>query len=301
MDQPIQFRRTRRIVKKKRSGRRSTLNIQEQQQLEKDVLTPPRNLINFNYKFSNWTGKTIAEHIHRKFHKTMTSRGAIALIHRLGLKLLRPRTFPAKADKTKQATFLSTFDQKLQTLTSEDHLTFFDACTVQHSATITRTWAKKGQQPTVPVVGGREKMHLIGAIEPAGDKGWFATCPTLGAGEFIGFLKGLLNQYPTGRLYVVLDNARAHHAKRVTEFVTQIGRLELIFLPPYSPDLNPIEDFWRYLRKNVTHNTYYPTFAEFQTAIIEYLTKFKFPQGIIATLCNKYKKLNIHQACPVMV
>lgn len=262
------------------------------------MLTPPRQL---GYHFSNWTGKTVAEHIKQKFGSNYTERGTLALLHRLGLKLLRPRTIPAKGDPVKQQEFRTTFDQTLENLTPQDHVLFFDAATVQHSATITRVWAKKGHQPTVPIVGGRQKMHLIGTVDPAADVGWFAHCPTLGAGELIGFLKGLLRQYPTGRIYVVLDNARAHHAKRVMNFVDNIDRLNLTFLPPYSPNLNPIEDFWRFLRKEVTHNTYYESFEAFQTSIIEFLTQFKVPQGIIASLCNKYKKLAERVSVPITV
>jgi transposase len=207
----------------------------------------------------------------------------------LNLKLLCPRPKPAKADDTKQREFKTTFDQTINTLTPQDHLLFFDAATVQHSATKTRVWGEKAHQPILPIIGGRKKMHLIGAIEPAGDKGWFADCPTLGARELIGFLKGILHQYPEGQIHMILDNARAHHAKRVTEFVTEQDRLHLLYLPPYSPDFNPIEDFWRMLRKDVTHNTYYPTFEEFRTAIVEYVTQFKYPTGKIASLAKKYK------------
>jgi transposase len=219
----------------------------------------------------------------------MTPRGAIALLHRLDLKLLCPRTIPAKSSPEQKEVFKTTFDQRIQQLDPCDHVFFFDGATVQYSASKTRVWAKKGEQPTIPIIGGRQKMHLIGVVEPAGDKGWFATCPTLGASELIGFFKGLLTQYPIGQLLVVLDNARAHHAKKVIAFQIANPRIELFYLPPYSPDLNPIELFWKYLRQQVTHNTYYPTFEAFQTAVIEFLTQFKVPKGIIYSLCNFYR------------
>lgn len=260
----------------------------QQASLKQDVLTPPRDL---GYKYSNWTGKTVAQHIFKKFQQTITPRGANALLHRLNLKLLSPRSKPAKGDEVKKQAFKAELDQTIRGMDPQDHMVFFDAATVQYSATKTHMWAEKGHQPTIPIIGGRQKMHIIGAIEPAGDKGWFAECPTLGAKGFIGFLLGLMQRYPEGRLYVVLDNARAHHAKKVAAFILAHSRVHLLFLPPYSPDLNPIEDFWRGLRRNVTHNTYFASFDEFRAAVIEYLTRFKTPTGAIASLSTRYQNL----------
>lgn len=266
--------------------------------LKQDILTPPRDL---GYKFSNWTGKAVAQHIFQKFQKLITPRGAINQLHRLNLKLLCPRPKPAKADEEKKVKFKASLEHTIRNMNSQDHLLYFDAATIQHSATKTRKWGECGHQPTLPIIGGRKKLHIVGAIEPVGDKGWFAECSTLGAKEFIGFLKGLMRCYPMGNLNVVLDNARAHHAKRVADFVSLHNRINLLYLPPYSPDLNPIEDFWRVLRRNVTHNTFYATFDEFREAIIEYLARFKVPTGNIASLASRYLGMTEHQSTEVKV
>ncbi len=254
--------------------------------MKQDILTPPRNL---TYLFSNWTGKTIANHIKTRFNKIISPRAAISLMHQLGLTLLRPQTIPAKGSPEKKAEFRETFDKTIQILEPNDHVLFLDAATFQHSASITRIWAEKGHQPTVPIVGGRERMHILGAIEPANDIGWFSTCPTLKASCLISFFKQLMRQYPIGDLYIVLDNARVHHAKLVQRFIEINNRIHLIYLPPYSPDLNPIEKFWKFVRQQITHNTYYPKFDDFQTTIVDFLSSFKHPQGVIRNLCNMYR------------
>jgi transposase len=56
---------------------------------------------------------------------------------------------------------------------------------------------------------------------------------------------------------MVLDNVRYHHAKRLKPILEKYKhRIELVYLPPYSPDLNPIERVWWYMRKKITHNRY---------------------------------------------
>ena len=67
-------------------------------------------------------------------------------------------------------------------------------------------------------------------------------------------------------------------------------KLELMFFPKYSPDLNPQENFWKKIRKTVTHNTFFGTFEEFQQALIKFFRKYKLPSQEIVSLC-KYGKL----------
>jgi transposase len=68
---------------------------------------------------------------------------------------------------------------------------------------------------------------------------------------FLSFLKDVLKKYPKGKIALVLDNARIHHAKLIQPFLEENkNRLELHFLPPYSPNLNCIEKFWGWLKKS---------------------------------------------------
>jgi putative transposase len=191
----------------------------------------------------------------------------------LGFTLLRPQTVAAKGSTQKKAEFKNTFEKTVKSLESDDHMLFMDEATFQYSASVTRKWAKRGQQPTVSVIGWRQKMHILGAVEPAKDIGYFSTCPTLKAPNLITFFTNLLQQYPLGKINIVLDNARVHHAKLVQHFISLNPRIHLIHLLPYSPDLNPIEKFWKFVRQHVTHNSYYPTFEEFQSTIVSFLSK----------------------------
>jgi transposase len=56
---------------------------------------------------------------------------------------------------------------------------------------------------------------------------------------------------------MVVDNVRYHHAKRLKPILEKYKhKIEIVYLPPYSPDLNPIERIWWYMRKKITHNRY---------------------------------------------
>ena len=261
--------------KKKPPGPSSRLTPEQELELKQDVLQSPRTL---GYEFVNWTGKSAAYHIKIKWGKTLSTRAMIDLFHRLNLTLyvlvmnlqkgiLRNRNGPKKA-----------IQQFANRLCPEDHLFFMDEASIKWSATISRMWAESGHQPIVPQIGGHKGVHIIGAVDPKADRGFFAFIPTLKAPQFIEFLESLLRNNPTGKIYIVLDNARVHHANIVKDFVHAHSRLHLIFLPPYSAKLNPIERFWAYLRQKKTHNAYYPKYDEFETEIKQFVEKFESPQ-----------------------
>lgn len=153
-------------------------------------------------------------------------------------------------------------------------------------------WSLIGQQPEIFTYGGQKHQHLIGAVNPLGGKVHVAFSDGLKALQFQHFLEGLLIRHPESKkLIIVLDNARAHHSKELEPFLeANKNRLELLFLPPCSPDLNPMEWFWKFLRKRVTHNTFFSTFKEFQCALIKFILKFKLSSPAIQTICI-YSKL----------
>ncbi len=78
--------------------------------------------------------------------------------------------------------------------------------------------------------------------------------------EIAALLTALLAKHPTGTVYVAWDNAGTHEDDEVEEVVrAAAGRLVLLYLPTYSPWLNPIEMLWRHFRREVTHCECFPT------------------------------------------
>jgi len=75
---------------------------------------------------------------------------------------------------------------------------------------------------------------------------------------------------PYGRLYVILDNARYYRSKEIRAFLFNNKRIRLIFLPPYSPNLNLIERLWKFFRKTITYNSYYEKFAVFRKYCLDF-------------------------------
>lgn len=116
-----------------------------------------------------------------------------------------------------------------------------------------RTWATRGETPLVTLPANWEKLSTIGAITSDGKFFQHTKSGAIRSGDVLRFFQHLLYQIE-GEIVVVLDNAGIHRAKATQAFVDLHERLSLVFLPPYAPELNPIELVWAYVKRNVLGN-----------------------------------------------
>ena len=99
-------------------------------------------------------------------------------------------------------------------------------------------------------------------------------------------LKQIRQANPGKRLLVVLDNAPYNHALAVTEAAKAL-RIELLYLPTYSPNLNLIERFWKFLKRKVARNRYHATFAEFRVAVQKIVNNISAYRAELASLLTE--------------
>lgn len=116
-----------------------------------------------------------------------------------------------------------------------------------------RTWSTRGVTPLVTLPANWEKLSTIGAITSDGRLFQHTKSGAIRSGDVIRFFQHLLRQIQ-GEIVVVLDNAGIHRAKATQAFVQLHERLSLVFLPPYAPELNPIELVWAYVKRNMLGN-----------------------------------------------
>lgn len=104
---------------------------------------------------------------------------------------------------------------------------------------------------------------------------------------FLQFLKKLLPLRQSDRkMFVILDNARWHHAKALTQWLTEHQEIfQLDFLPPYSPDLNHIERVWKLTRKLCTHNRYFATLDSIAETVFHQFDLWSQPNDTLRRLC----------------
>ena len=105
--------------------------------------------------------------------------------------------------------------------------------------------------------------------------------------SFQTFLTQLVRHRRRGRkMIVIVDNARWHHAKQLKPWLKKHRDvLRLDFLPPYSPDLNPIERVWKLTRRLCTHNRYFPELEELLHVVSYQFDQWKTQNETLHKLC----------------
>ena len=99
---------------------------------------------------------------------------------------------------------------------------------------------------------------------------------------FLEFLSMVHARFPDSVL--VLDNAMYHHAGIITDYAFLTG-IDLLFLPSYSPKLNPIERVWKLVKKNATHNRYFQLLSDLGGALVGEFSKYSKPNRELTKLC----------------
>ena len=156
----------------------------------------------------------------------------------------------------------------------------------QRHSSLIKMWAPKGQQPRVLSPSVRDKVGFFGALDLKTGRLLTRETPTFNAETFGDFVRYLL-QSTQGKIYLILDNARWHRSRNLKDyFELNRDRLELIYLPAYSPELNPVERVWRVTRRQVTHNRYFQSVEDLRVALISHFIKLEQPNNALKTLCE---------------
>lgn len=133
----------------------------------------------------------------------------------------------------------------------------------------------------------RASVALFGAVRPLTGELVTMFAPRFDAGRFEAFLDLVRRRRDRSRRSVLIcDNASYHHARELGPFFERRrGTLRLDFLPPYSPELNPIERVWKLLRHCSLHNQYFPKLEDVIRAVSDPLSRWDRPNLILRKLC----------------
>jgi transposase len=155
---------------------------------------------------------------------------------------------------------------------------------------LTRVWAKRGTRPAAPRDQRRIWAYILGAVCPARRATSALVMPYLNATAVSAHLADISREVAEGaQAVLVLDGAGFHVAKDL-----KIPRnITLLRLPPYSPELNPIENVWEYLRGNKLANTVYETYDELVTACCNAWNFFvEDPERVASVTTRSWAKVN---------
>ncbi len=222
---------------------------------------PPASVKEATAKIKELTGVGLSESQVRKFLKN------------LGMQYRKVGMIPAGADLEKQEKF---FDDELsprleEAKTGKRSLFFGDASHFVLAPYLGFLWSFA--RVFVKAPAGRKRFNVLGALNAVTHELITVTNDTyINAVSFCELLIKLAELGLNTPITIVLDNARYQKCALVFEYASRLG-IELLYLPPYSPNLNLIERLWKFVKKEVLYSKYYSNFIDFKRAINDCLER----------------------------
>jgi transposase len=236
------------LQSKKACGPKSLLGIRKQRELRRLILKgDPRC---YGFEESLWSLRIIAALVLERFGVSMSRVSISALLRKLRITPRKPlrRAYerdPAAVEKWKR-TDLPRLVKRAKRRNAV--LLFLDEAGIQSDAPLGTTWGDKGKKTTVTTSGQRQKVNAVSAVSPTGEfKYQLYTC-RMNATFFVEVLKNMVRGMQRPCFFVV-DGHPSHKAKIVKDYIASTeGKVELHFIPPYAPDLNPDEFVWNQIK-----------------------------------------------------
>jgi transposase len=231
------------------SGRKRLLSDEQMLKLARMLRLNPRQL---ELDFGLWTRKRVREIVFREFGIDYTEQNIGKVLKLLGFSPQRPVYQARQQNEEKRREWTERTFPGISRRADEEGASIFFAdeagCRNDHQSGT--TWAPVGETPVVKFTAKRESIGMISAISMRGKISWMIFEGTMNSARFIEFLRELL-QDVKGKVFLIVDNVKYHKSAEVNAWVAQHkDRIELFFLPGYSPDLNPDEWVWKNVKND---------------------------------------------------
>jgi transposase len=278
------------LTPKTSPGRPKILANSEEKQLVRLIKKSPEES---GFRGGCWDSKKIRQLIQKLFGKKISLKYLPEYLKSLGFSFKKAR-FEIHREKNKirrEQWIEEVWPAILRTSDKQDaHILFGDEAHFSIFGTPGYTWTLTGEETIIDSTGSKKSLHAIGAIDyRTGNTHAYLTDEKIDGCIFIGFLKIILKE-TRKPIHLIIDNAAYHRSAEVQAFLlNHKKRITIHYLPPYSPDYNPIEGLWKKIKKETTHNVYFETLEELQGCLVSQFQWFRKNKSEIKSLFGFYE------------
>ncbi len=221
------------LIEQPRSGRPLKIRPEKADQFRELIKHPDRA------NETHWTARKFHGYLTRELDQEVGYSTVVRWLHDQGFALKVPRPWPNGQDQEKRKTFLEWLKEVLSN--SDIDAWYLDETGIEADPRPRRRWAQKGEKLRLPYEGTHIRMSATGTVCPRTGE-FYALMFSRSDTEIFQIFLDHANEdirFERKRNLLIMDNATWHKSKSI-----RWGRFEPVFLPPYSPDLNPIERLW---------------------------------------------------------
>lgn len=209
----------------------------------------------------------IVLYIKERFGVTYTVSGLHKWLHRNGFSYKKPKGHPHKANPELQNQFIAEYEKLKDEVGTDEPILFMDAVHPTQATKLAYGWIRTGKTKHVETTGSRTRLNIVGAIQLGHiAEAITAQYETINAESIIDFMGKIRSQCDNKIVHLILDRSGYHRALLVAEKAAELN-IKLHFLPPYSPNLNPIERLWKVMNEKTRNNRFFKGAKDFKEAI----------------------------------
>jgi len=246
------------------------------------------------------TSKAVCHFVEQPFAITYTPNAMTKLLKRLGCVYKKPKCVPAKADAAVQQQFHDETLLPLMQKAGPGHpLYFVDGMHPSYTGHPAYGWIKRGVDRELKSNHGRVNVNINGALSWPERELVYLEAEKITSEAMITLFERLEARHPTvPAITVVLDNASYNRSAAVKAWLARGGcRIQLVYLPPYAPNLNLIERLWLLLKKTTLWNEHDTTFATFKAAIAGFLdTLGGRREQVVSLITDRFRFIGVSKS-----
>jgi transposase len=267
-----------------RRGRPLRLDPQEYPRLKQRLEDPPRP----EDGVCTFRGRDVQRILEQEFGVLMSLQAVYDLLARFGYSSLMPRPQHEDANPEVQEFFKEIVVEQIDAIAGqhpdrEVRVFFEDEARFGTQGTITRVWAPKGSRPRAVRQNGREWLYVLMAVCLSTGSASALIMPELNTGVLTLFLEQFARELPKGVHAVLIWDGAGYHTSGDLVVPENVS---LIQLPPYSPELNPVENLWHYLRAHHWSNREYEGYSGLESEAVRSLRVVCGDAENLKSICN---------------
>lgn len=230
----------------------------------------------------------IIEHIFKSYGVVYSIPGMNKWLHRNGFSYKKPKGHPYKSDKQQQENFVRKYHRLKKRISPEETILFMDSVHPTQATKLSYGWIRTGKTKKINTTASRTRINLIGAVELKNlSNTEICDYDTINAESIIDFLGKVRERHKLSKkIHLILDKAGYHRAKEVKKAAKNLN-IKLHYLPPYSPNLNPIERLWKVMNEHARNNQFFKSSKDFKRSLCDFF-KYTLPEiaGSLKTRIN---------------
>jgi transposase len=236
----------------------------------------------------------ICEYVSNTYGILYTVAGMTSWMRAHGFSYKKPAATPAKADPESQRKFINHYESLINSIPEYEPILFGDGVHPTMATKICCGWIRTGVNKPIATTASRTRVNLMGAINLENMGLVIDEYETIDSLSMEQFLTKVRNHYPrTPTIHLILDRG-PYNTSKLTQIAARKLNIILHYLPPYSPNLNPIERLWKVMNENVRNNRVFSSAKEFRHAILHFfkVTWPKMAMSMTERINDNFQVLN---------